>query len=527
MILGDSDIAAAPPAVSENVTLDEIFSRVAQRRPDALALADPPNRPAFTDSRARKLTFADADRMVTAIAGRLRQTGLSADAIVGIQLPNTVENILALLGVMRAGMIPAALPLLWRRADMIAALARIGGKALITCGHVGAFNHSRFAMRVAAEVFSIRYVCGFGNNLPDGVVSFDDLFAADTFDPVQLPALEQRSNPAAHAAVITFDVDEGGIVPVARNHLELLTGGLSVLLESRLAQDDTILSTLAPASFAGLCQTLLPWLLCGGTLLLHHPFDLPALIEQWHGVDRCGALMLPAPVAFRLAEAAVFSKTCPANIVASWRSPEQLAGSPLWQRRDIGFVDVSIFGEVGLVAGRRGPSGEPIPLPLGPVTAPRDSSGGLPVAELDTTQLGTLGLHGPMVPRHSFPPGAERAGLPHLAIGPDGMIDTGYGCKSDDGTKTLVVTAPPSGIVTVGGYRLQLRDLQDVVGRIDAGAALAVIPDPLLGQRLLGRAADRPTMQAALGAVGVNPIVVSAFRNGDDPALAATPHRGR
>jgi hypothetical protein len=382
-------------------------------------------------------------------------------------------------------------------------------------------------MRVAAEVFSIRYVCGFGNDLPDGVVSFDDLFNAQTSDPVRSLALEQRSNPAAHVAVITFDVGEGGVVPVARNHIELLTGGLGVLLESRLAQDDTILSTLVPSSFAGLCQTLLPWLLCGGTLLLHHPFDLPALAEQWRTVDGCGALMVPAPIAFRLAETDEFSETSLANIVASWRSPEQLSKSQPWSRSDIGFVDVSIFGEIGLVAARRDPSGQPVPLPLGPVIAPRDGSGGVPVVELSTTQQRTLGFRGPMVPHHNFPPGAERAGLPHLAIGPDGMIDTGYACEPDESTKTLVVTAPPSGIVNVGGYRLPLRDLQDVVGRIDAAASLAAMPDPLVGQRLVGLASDRHTMQAALGAVGVNPIVVSAFRHGDDPALAVTPGGSR
>jgi hypothetical protein len=181
---------------------------------------------------------------------------------------------------------------------------------------------------------------------------------------------------------------------------------------------------------------------------------------------------------------------------------------------------------VGLVAARRGPSGQPVPLPLGSVTAPRDSGGGLPVAELSATQLGTLGLRGPMVLHHNFPPGTERAGLPHFAIGPEGMIDTGYACERVDATRTLVVTAPPSGIVNVGGYRLPLRDLQDVVGRIDAAASLAAMPDPLVGQRLVGHAADRHTMRAALGAVGVNPIVISAFRDGNDPTLAAPAHPG-
>ena len=103
-----------------------------------------------------------AERAIAAIAARLSGMGMSTDAIVGIQLPNTVESILTILGVMRAGMIAAPLPLLWRRTDTVAALGRIGGKALITCGRVGSFNHCQFAMRIASEIFSIRYVCGFG-----------------------------------------------------------------------------------------------------------------------------------------------------------------------------------------------------------------------------------------------------------------------------------------------------------------------------------------------------------------------------
>ena len=229
------------------VTIDEIFRRVAQRRPEALALADAPNRKTFTDGAPRRLTFAQADRAVSAIAVRLRKMELPTDAIVGIQLPNIVENILAILGVMRAGMIAAPLPLLWRRADTVAALTRVGAKALITCGHVGSVNHCQLAMRVAADVFSIRYVCGFGADLPDGVVPFDDLFTAEKLDPVPALNRERASNPAAHLAAITFDVGEAGIVPVARSHLQLLAGGLGVLLESRLVQDATMLSTLAPA----------------------------------------------------------------------------------------------------------------------------------------------------------------------------------------------------------------------------------------------------------------------------------------
>ena len=107
-ILGEAT-HAQPQQGASRVTIDEIFRRVAQRRPEALALVDAPNRKTFTDGAPRRLTFAQADRMVSAIAGRLRHMQLPTDAIVGIQLPNIVENILAILGVMRAGMIAAPL----------------------------------------------------------------------------------------------------------------------------------------------------------------------------------------------------------------------------------------------------------------------------------------------------------------------------------------------------------------------------------------------------------------------------------
>ena len=67
--------AAQPQQGGSRVTIDEIFRRVAQRRPEALALADAPNRKTFTDGAPRRLTFAQADRMVSAIAGRLAPDG--------------------------------------------------------------------------------------------------------------------------------------------------------------------------------------------------------------------------------------------------------------------------------------------------------------------------------------------------------------------------------------------------------------------------------------------------------------------
>jgi hypothetical protein len=448
--------------------------------------------------------------------------GIATDAIVGIQLPNTVENILTILAVLRAGMIAAPLPLLWRRAEAIAALARIGGKAFITCGKVGSFNHCQFAMRVASEVFSIRYVCGFGQKLPDGVVPFDDLFTAERPDPIPPLDRERQNNAAAHVGLITFDVGDNGIVPVARIHLEMLTGGLGVTLECRLAQDARILSTIAPSSFAGFSLTLMPWLLSAGTLCLHHPFD-PDVLAQQRRDEKCTTLILPGPVALRLGDGGAFARDGAGTVVGVWRSPERLAMSSTWREREPALVDVSIFGEAGHVATRRGAGGRAAPIPFGPVVAPRGSPGAVIVAELVLTPASTVALRGPMVPRHAFPAGIERSGLPHFKIDRFGLVDTGYTCRVDTANKAMVVTGPPSGIVSVGGYRFALHELQEAVGKIDSGATLAALPDPMIGQRLIGNAAKRDVVQAALTAVGVNPLVAAAFRDRSDRSDAVRP----
>ncbi len=504
MILGD------PAAASGDVTIENVFRHLARLHPDALALIDPADRPGFTDGEPRRLTFAEADRVVSAIAGRLRSMGLPTDAIVGIQLPNVVENFLTMLGVWRAGMVAAPLPLLWRRADTVMALARIGARALITCGHVGAFDHARLAMQVAAEVFAIRYLCAFGQNLPDGVIPFDDLFAPEADTPLPPPDLDRQNNAAAHVAAVTFDVGQTGPVAVARSHSELLASGLTVLCEARLGQNANILSALEPASFAGLSLTLLPWLLSGGTLVLHQPFT-PGIFDTQRHEHRCAAVILPAPIALRVAEAGGFAGQQELSVIAAWRLPEQLAASATWHETNSALIDVSIFGEVAVIPARRDSEGRPIPVPLGRVSTPRDQEGAVVVAETLRTDAGTLAMRGPMVPHHVFPPGIERSGLPHLRIGPGGAVDTGYACRVDAAGRGLIVTGPPPGIISVGGYRFPLRNLQNAVSRIDQKATLAALPDPLLGQHLIGNAEDRGTMQAALDAVGVNPLVVAAF----------------
>jgi non-ribosomal peptide synthetase component E (peptide arylation enzyme) len=96
MILGET-----PRASGTATTLDDLFRRAGVRHPDALALGDPPNRQSFTHGSPRALSFARADRAISATAARLRGLALPTDSAAAIQLPNVVENIIVFLGVLR------------------------------------------------------------------------------------------------------------------------------------------------------------------------------------------------------------------------------------------------------------------------------------------------------------------------------------------------------------------------------------------------------------------------------------------
>ena len=360
MILSDTQQAEGTGA-----TLDDLFRRAGVRRPDALALIDPPNGETITGGAPRRLTYAEADRAISALAAKLRRLSLQTDMVVAMQLANTVDSVIALLGVLRAGMIAAPLPLLWREQEMVAALSRIGAKAIVTSSHVGLAAQSEIAMQVAAELFPIRHICGFGRDLPDGVVPLDDVFNPA---PTEFYQPSVRPGPAAaHVAAITFDVTGDGLVPVARSQSELIAGGLAVFREAGIAENATILSTIPAASFAGIALTLMPWLLAGGTLALHHGFDPAVFAEQSRAHEPC-SVVLPGPALALLADAGLLGGHIK-NILALWRAPEQLAAAVPWQRH-AALADIVSVSETGLLPARRGPDGLPAPIPHGAFVAP-------------------------------------------------------------------------------------------------------------------------------------------------------------
>ena len=487
-------------------TLDGLFNRILARQPDAPALLDPSNKQRITGLAQRRLTFAQADQAISALSAHFVEAGLPVNSVIGIQLPNTVEFVLTVLAAHRAGLIVALLPQLWRQAELTMALNRTGARAIVTMSRIDGVNHADLAMNAAAEAFSIRHVCGFGDDLPEGMAPLGLVTSNAPTNSRVVPQDGRR------AAVVSFDMMPDGLRAVPRTHLNLIAGGLAVFLESRVPQGAKLMAAFAPSSFAGLASSLLVWLLSGGTLSLHHPFESEVLERQIND-NSCNALMAPASMALRLAELDLPSRLPTLrHVIGLWRTPEQVSSSAQWKTEAARFSDVYLFGEAGLFGARRAVDGVPVPIMPGPHGAPRDVPGTPMAGETVLTPKGTLGLRGPMVPVAAYapppPPSDSLQSRPQLDY-----VDTGYAARLDRSSGAICITSPPSGIVSVGGYRFLSHDLQEWAKQLGQGALLTALPDRLCGYRLAGRAQDNARGREALSQLGLNPLMVEAFRD--------------
>lgn len=494
---GSSGAPPAPPS------LDDIFRRSVARQPHVPALIDPPDKRRITGEAPTALTYIEADRAVTALAGQFIAAGLPVGSVIAIQLPNTIEFHLTVLAAMRAGLVVALLPQLWRQADLSAALNRTSARAIVTAAGIDGVDHADLAMNAAVEAFSIRCVFGFGRDLPEGMIPLDIHAAPDGAAPLPLP-------DARRTALISFDVTPEGPRAIPRSHFHLTAGGIAIFLEAGVSPGGTLVSAMHPSSFAGLSSSLVTWLLSGGTLALHHPFDADLLCQQL-AEESCTTLIAPAPLLMRLTESgALADLPSLRQAIGLWRAPEQVLSSAEWRHGAATLTDVYLFGEIGLFGARRAEDGLPAVLQPGPFGAPRDLPGATIAGDTIVTPRGTLGLRGPMVPIAAYRPAADS---PAARSAPADHVDTGYAARRDRATGALCITAPPSGLMAVGGYRFLANDLQEWAKRLAQGAMLTALPDRMSGYRLAGRASDNARAREALAALGLNPLMVEAFRD--------------
>lgn len=249
---------------------DWLFEHAAAA-PERIALVDAPNREAFLDGSPRRLDWSGVERESARIAGALVANGVRKDDVVLIQLPNGIELPLAYLACLRIGAIATPVPVQYREHELahIADIAR--PKVALTASRV--LKHpAADTLRLLAR--SRRWL--------ETVIALGDPALARTPDDAMLRHAEAAAAVDADdiATICWTSGTEGVPKGVPRSHNEWLAIPENIILSARLAPGCHLLNPFPLVNMAGIAGQFLPWLILGGKLAMHHPFDLDVFLAQ-------------------------------------------------------------------------------------------------------------------------------------------------------------------------------------------------------------------------------------------------------
>ena len=500
-------------------TIDALFlARVAQFG-DIPAVVDPLNREALTDGPARTLSWTEVDDEVSRLAQVLLDEGVTAGDAVGVQLPNTVEIVVAFLAVVRIGAIVVPFPVQYRAYELTRLSNVAVVKAFITAGRIGRRAAAAEMAQLRAQIPSLRTLAVFGPDVPEGAVPLD----------ARIAAADDRSALKAHLAAVAPDPNdcvticwtsgtEAAPKGVQRTHYDWLAMSTATVEGPGLTAGDVLLNPFPMVNMAGINGMFLPWLRVGGLLVQHHPFDLPTFLRQ---IGQHRATYTVAPPALLtallhndalLAEADISSL----RLLGSGSAP--LAPSLLQGWRDkYGLEILNFYGSnegVSLL-------GTPQDIPDPSVRAlyfPRYAAPGRhwsfsiarwtqarivdPATGKEITEAGVPGelqIKGPAV----FPGYLPASGVPD-PFEPDGFLKTGDILEiAGDELEYLHYVDRSKDMVVRGGMKISAAEIETLVSGHPQVADVAVVgyPDEVLGERACVIVVPRPGAPVTLAEI--------------------------
>lgn len=276
------------------LTLAERFLETAERQPNAPAVADAPNRLAICGQAPERWSWLELLKQVGRWTAWMQAQGLQKDDVLVMQLPNSVDMHAIYLACAVSGIVVSPVPVQYRAHELLHVLHTTQARMAITTLTVCGFAQARMWADLAEIHHEVPRVWALGKanspNWPVGVSALQpelDLIGSLSADEMRHHM--QRIGLSANDVVTICWTSGTEASPkgVPRNHNEWLIVGQSVVDAGQLQTGARLLIPFPFVNMAGLSTSLAAWLLVGGELHHHHPFDLDVFIEQLraHAMD--------------------------------------------------------------------------------------------------------------------------------------------------------------------------------------------------------------------------------------------------
>jgi acyl-CoA synthetase (AMP-forming)/AMP-acid ligase II len=259
--------------------ITDMFDAAARAAPAQLAVLDPPNRTALVGGDPLRLTFAQVADMADGYALCLLELGLGRDDILITQLPNVAEYPAVYLAALRLGVIVSPVPMQFRRHELEQIVDLTGARATLTVQSLKGADYTAVAVELSSSR-PLQVLC-LGADAPAGSVPFAPAELTD----------ESRARLAAHVAALGVSADdvaticwtsgtEGLPKGVPRTHNHWVAISYGHFRGAGIRPGERLLNPFPLINMAAIGGCFMSWLHSAGTLILHHPLDLPVYLRQ-------------------------------------------------------------------------------------------------------------------------------------------------------------------------------------------------------------------------------------------------------
>jgi acyl-CoA synthetase (AMP-forming)/AMP-acid ligase II len=474
---------------------------------DITAITDPLNREALLDGPFRTLTWPQLDEQVSRLAQVLLAAGAGSGDVIGVQLPNTVEIVVAFLAIVRIGAIVAPFPVQYRAWELthLSNVAQV--KLFITASRIGQRPAAAELAGLRPRIPSLQWVGAFGAGLDERIAAADDRsgLAAhlDGFSP----------DPNDCVTICWTSGTESTPKGVPRTHYDWMAMCTGTVEGPDLTADDVLLNPFPMVNMAGINGMFLPWLKVGGLLVQHHPFDLATFlrqIEQHRATYTCAP---PALLTALLQNEALLARTDISSLRILGSGSAPLAPSLLQGWHDThGIEIINFYGSNEGIALLGTPKDIPDPAVRAqyfPRYRARDWEFTMarttlarivdPQTGAEITQAGVPGelrIKGPGV----FPGYLPASGVPD-PFDEDGYLRTGDILEiAGDDREYLRYVDRSKDMVVRGGMKISAAELEGFIAGHPKVADVAVVayPDEVLGERACAVVVPRPEAAVTL-----------------------------
>ncbi len=329
-------------------TLHALFDRLAERTPDATAVVDVPNRGTFTVGDPERLTFGGLADEVDRVAAGLLEAGIDRDDVVMVQLPNVAELVVTILASSRIGAIVSPLPVQFRAHELRQTTALTQPAAYVTATDIGGFDHCALVDEVAPAGLRVKVAVG---EAPQGWVSWCSL-DGDRQTARAVGGTVRAQEVLTICWTSGTETDPKG---VPRSHDLWTAIAYATIDGARLDVGGVLLTPFPLVNMSGIGGMLVPWLLIGGTLVLHQPMSLPVFLEQIAAERVDYTVVPPVLLTLLLTKPEMLADADLSSLRAIGSGSAPLAPSMVKAWKDIhGIEVVNLFGSnegIALVGG--------------------------------------------------------------------------------------------------------------------------------------------------------------------------------